>query len=188
MRIWVRLLSLVVLLGAAGGARVAAAPPANPIDLNSADAAKIATLPGVSGELAEAIVAWREKHGPFTDREQLRKIPGLDEQTYSVIHDRVRLLPPLPASIGQDVAPLPTLTAVANYFIEFDGLDLSVLSAERRGEFVEKVNKEICTCGCDGDTMARCYVNDPACGVAKARLKALYEELKAAPAAQDAGP
>ncbi len=188
MRIWLRLLSLVFLLGATGGAPVAAEPPPTPIDLNSANAAKIATLPGVSAKLAEAIVAWREKHGPFTDHEQLRKIPGVDEKTYSLIHDRVRLLPPLPASIGQEVVPLPTLTAVANYFVEFDGLDLTVLPAERRGEFLEKVNKEICACGCPGDTMARCYVNDPACGVAKARLQALYEQMKAAPAAPDAGP
>ena len=37
------------------------------LDLNNADAKDLARLPGLNKVLAERIVAWRNKNGPFTD-------------------------------------------------------------------------------------------------------------------------
>jgi thiol-disulfide isomerase/thioredoxin len=44
------------------------------------------------------------------------------------------------------------------------GVDLAKLSVERRTEALQKLNSQPCTCGCDL-TIARCRVDDPACGV-----------------------
>lgn len=51
---------------------------AGPVDLNSADAATLAReLKGVGPARAEAIVAWREAHGPFKSPEELVKVQGI---------------------------------------------------------------------------------------------------------------
>jgi thiol-disulfide isomerase/thioredoxin len=44
------------------------------------------------------------------------------------------------------------------------GVDLAKLPAEVRSEALQKLNAQPCTCGCDL-TVARCRVDDPACGV-----------------------
>ena len=55
------------------------------IDINSADAAALTALPGVGKVTAEAIVAWREEHGPFASVEELLLVPGLNEATLDAI-------------------------------------------------------------------------------------------------------
>lgn len=80
--------------------------------------------------------------------------------------------------------PAPTNTApivaVANYFTEFPGLDLAVLGRGQREKFLQQVNSELCPCGCKNDTLARCYVNDPGCQVARGAVQKLYEQAKSA--------
>ena len=51
---------------------------AGPVDINSADAETLAReLSGVGLAKAEAIVAWREAHGPFTSPESLLEVKGV---------------------------------------------------------------------------------------------------------------
>ena len=51
---------------------------AGPVDINTADAATIAKeLQGIGPNLAQAIVAYREKNGAFRNAEELRKIKGI---------------------------------------------------------------------------------------------------------------
>lgn len=50
------------------------------IDINYASAEEIAELGGISHELAEQIVAYRDESGGFTSLEELAEIPGCDEQ------------------------------------------------------------------------------------------------------------
>ena len=51
---------------------------AGPVDINSADAETLAReLNGVGLAKAEAIVAWREAHGPFTSPESLLEVKGV---------------------------------------------------------------------------------------------------------------
>jgi competence protein ComEA len=51
---------------------------AGPVDINTADAATIAKeLQGIGPNLAQAIVAYREKNGAFRNADELRKIKGI---------------------------------------------------------------------------------------------------------------
>jgi competence protein ComEA len=55
---------------------------AEPVDINSADAATLAeNVKGVGETKAEAIVAFREKHGPFKTVEDLALVDGIGEKT-----------------------------------------------------------------------------------------------------------
>lgn len=46
--------------------------------INSATAQDLAQVIGLSAKEAEAVVAWREAHGNFTDLESLKEVPGID--------------------------------------------------------------------------------------------------------------
>jgi competence protein ComEA len=61
--------------GAAGAGGVGA--PSGPLNLNTADAAALDTLPGIGPVLAERIVAYRTQHGPFPDVPALTDVPGI---------------------------------------------------------------------------------------------------------------
>jgi competence protein ComEA len=68
----------------AATARRDAAPPAV-IDVNSADAAAIAALPGVGPVLAERIVAFRDANGRFDAPDELLDVDGVTESRYEKI-------------------------------------------------------------------------------------------------------
>ena len=55
-----------------------AAPAKNlRVNPNRADAHRLATLPGIGPALAEAIVRFREVHGPFRHLSDLQGVPGI---------------------------------------------------------------------------------------------------------------
>jgi len=55
---------------------------AEPLDLNTASVEQLAsTLDGVGESKAQAIVAWRETHGPFQRVEELLEVKGIGENT-----------------------------------------------------------------------------------------------------------
>jgi len=51
--------------------------PKPPVDLNLATAAQLVALPGIGPAKAQAIVAYREKHGPFRTGADLAGVPGI---------------------------------------------------------------------------------------------------------------
>lgn len=60
------------------------------VDLNSANARALAeAMAGVGLVKAEAIVAYREQHGPFQDVEELRRVPGIGPRTLAANRGRV---------------------------------------------------------------------------------------------------
>lgn len=61
------------------------APPAHRVDLATADAAEIATLPGVGPALAARIVADRATRGPFRSVEDLARVAGIGESTLEAL-------------------------------------------------------------------------------------------------------
>ncbi len=55
---------------------------AGPVDVNTADAKTLdANLVGVGPKVAEAIVAYRTKHGPFKSVDELKKVKGVGSKT-----------------------------------------------------------------------------------------------------------
>jgi uncharacterized protein len=52
------------------------------VDVNTASAALLARISGLSATLAENIVRHRDEHGPFASRAALKKVPRLGEKTF----------------------------------------------------------------------------------------------------------
>lgn len=59
------------------------------ISLNSADAAALDTLPRIGPALAERILAWREKNGPFASVDDLLAVPGIGTAILEGLRDLV---------------------------------------------------------------------------------------------------
>ncbi|USD39800.1 helix-hairpin-helix domain-containing protein [Ferrimonas sp. SCSIO 43195] len=63
----------------------------NTININTADAEQLASgLKGVGTSKAEAIVAYREQYGPFTELAQLAEVKGIGEQIITANNDRIQ--------------------------------------------------------------------------------------------------
>ena len=75
--------------GGAAGSGAAAEPGGGVIDLNSADAALLDELPGVGPSTAAAIIAHREKEGPFTSVDGLLDVRGIGEAKLEALRDLV---------------------------------------------------------------------------------------------------
>ena len=60
-----------------GGTGDAIAPVEYPININSADIALLDELPGVGPATAQAIVTYRDQHGPFASVKGLEDVPGI---------------------------------------------------------------------------------------------------------------
>jgi len=61
------------------------APPAEPVDVNRADAARLGRLPGVGPGLARRIVEERERRGRFRSPEELRYVLGMGPKKLAAI-------------------------------------------------------------------------------------------------------
>ena len=75
---------------------------AGPVDINTADAGTLAeTIKGVGKAKAEAIVAYREKHGPFKSVDDLSLVQGIGLKTIEQNRDNLTVS----ASEVTEVAP-----------------------------------------------------------------------------------
>jgi competence protein ComEA len=79
--------------GAAGGGATTAGSgeAGTQIDLNSATASQLDTLPGVGPVTAERIIAWRTEHRRFSRVEELQEVDGIGPKTYAQIAPHVRV-------------------------------------------------------------------------------------------------
>lgn len=59
------------------------------ININEADAKKLAELPGVGPAMAEQILTYREEHGSFTSIEELQQVKGIGQAKYDKLKDKV---------------------------------------------------------------------------------------------------
>jgi competence protein ComEA len=65
---------------------------ATPVNINQADAPTIAkSLDGIGTSRAEAIVAWRDAHGPFKKADDLRHVKGIGKATIERNRDAILL-------------------------------------------------------------------------------------------------
>ncbi len=82
--------------GAAAAAATPAAPGAgsgsssgSPVNLNTADAAALETLPRVGPALAARIIDWRSVNGRFASVEQLLDVSGIGQKTFEQLRELV---------------------------------------------------------------------------------------------------
>lgn len=81
---------------AAAAATTSAAPgagsgssPGSPVNLNTADAAALETLPRVGPALAARIIDWRSVNGRFASVEQLLDVSGIGQKTFEQLRELV---------------------------------------------------------------------------------------------------
>ena len=69
-------------VSAQNGSAAKPAAPAAVVNLNTATAAQIATLPGVGEKAAARIIEYREKNGGFKKIEELMNVKGIGEKSF----------------------------------------------------------------------------------------------------------
>ncbi|WP_367726725.1 ComEA family DNA-binding protein [Microbacterium sp. LMI1-1-1.1] len=80
--------------GAPDGAAAAAgggAAATGTIDLNTATADQLDTLPRIGPAIAERIISWREENGRFRSVDDLLSVPGIGEKMLAGLRDKVRV-------------------------------------------------------------------------------------------------
>jgi competence protein ComEA len=70
-----------------------AAPAPGSININSADATTLATLPSIGPVLAGRIIAYRTTHGPFARIEDIKRVSGIGDATFAKIRDYITVGP-----------------------------------------------------------------------------------------------
>jgi competence protein ComEA len=75
--------------------KITPVPPSadHPLDINSATLAQLDLLPGIGSVKAEAIISYRNTHGPFLDIEELLNVPGITPSVLAKIRDVISVLP-----------------------------------------------------------------------------------------------
>ncbi len=77
------LISIALSVGAAqpwvyaGSDQAAATAPDGKVNINTASKTELMKLKGIGKEVAEKIIAYREKNGPFKKPEEIRKVSGI---------------------------------------------------------------------------------------------------------------
>jgi len=73
----------------APAAKSAPAAAAAKVNINTANEATLESLKGVGPQKAKAIIAYREKNGPFKTVDDLTKVKGIKEKQLSKMRDQV---------------------------------------------------------------------------------------------------
>jgi competence protein ComEA len=69
----------------------AAAPPAAPLDLNTATGEQLDQLDGIGPGMAGRILQYRQEHGGFGSVEELRQVPGIGDKRLAALREKVRV-------------------------------------------------------------------------------------------------
>jgi comEA protein len=59
------------------------------LNINTASQEAIAALPNVGEARAKAIIDYRQQNGPFKTVEGVKQVPGIEEQVFASIKDRI---------------------------------------------------------------------------------------------------
>jgi competence protein ComEA len=87
---WVLVVCLgLVLAPAAALAQKSKAASAEKVNLNTATAEQLQTLPGIGPALAKTIIEHRSKNGKFNKIEEILNIKGMGEKKFQKIKDRL---------------------------------------------------------------------------------------------------
>ena len=61
------------------------------ININKATMGDLMKLKGIGPAFAERIVSFREKHGPFENAEDIKRVKGIGERTYEKMKEQIKL-------------------------------------------------------------------------------------------------
>ncbi|MBN2466634.1 MAG: helix-hairpin-helix domain-containing protein [Deltaproteobacteria bacterium] len=56
-----------------------------PLDVNSVSATDLEKVPGIGPQISRAVIAYRMKHGPFADLEELLRVKGIGAKKFQRI-------------------------------------------------------------------------------------------------------
>ncbi len=76
-----------------GGVSVGESVVGDVVNINTASANELETLPGIGEVTARRIIDYREAHGPFETIEDIQNVPGIGEKTFEGMRDRITLGP-----------------------------------------------------------------------------------------------
>jgi len=95
-----------VAVGAQGKAPVAkaVASATAPVNLNTATAEQLATIPGVGPKMAERIIDYRQKNGSFKKLEDLMNVSGIGEKNFLKMKPLITVTP---TAASKQVAAAP---------------------------------------------------------------------------------
>lgn len=60
-----------------------------PVDVNSASVEELMSVPGIGQVVAQRIVEFREKNGPYKNIDELLKVQGIGEKSLAKLRDRL---------------------------------------------------------------------------------------------------
>jgi competence protein ComEA len=63
--------------------------PAAKVNINTAAADELDTLPGIGAEMARRIIDYRAANGPFKSVEDIQRVTGIGDSTYQKLKDRI---------------------------------------------------------------------------------------------------
>ena len=61
------------------------------VNLNTADAEELKTLPGIGDAKANSILAYREQHGAFSAIEDIKNIEGIKDGIFARLEDYIKV-------------------------------------------------------------------------------------------------
>ncbi len=83
--------ALLVAVASAGPAFAAKPAPAGKVNVNSASAEQLVTLPGVGPKLAARIVEYRQKAGGFKSIQEVMNVQGIGEKNFEKLQPYLAL-------------------------------------------------------------------------------------------------
>jgi competence protein ComEA len=72
-----------------GAAAAATASVSGPVNINTAEVKELMTLAGVGKTVAQKIVEYRQKNGPFASPEDLRRVSGIGKGLWERNRQRI---------------------------------------------------------------------------------------------------
>jgi len=78
-----------IIVPVIGATTASTGPGSGLININSADATALETLPRIGPAMSARIIAWREANGRFTSVDDLKKVTGIGEATFAGLKDLV---------------------------------------------------------------------------------------------------
>jgi competence protein ComEA len=84
---------LAFLAATVAGGYAGQAPPKGKVNINTAPAAELETLPRIGPKVAQRIVDYRAKNGEFKRVEEIMKVRGIGQKLFDLIKDRITVGP-----------------------------------------------------------------------------------------------